>query len=373
MKKNHFLTIIVAVLAVTTVFTACLGDDEAYSAGFVFTKPQQLRTSVYANTTNDTVVVYCKGPWQITSETPDARWCTINQTKGGGTATYSINVQFEQNTTGQARLAQYTITDTDRPDKAFSTWQYLQNATRGDGSLGSAALVKSITSSDDWTVTVSYDAKCRPTEINVKNPEGNSDKYSMNYDEVKGIITVTNGSSVLTGTMDNGYQTGRLVGISDTIGYTPQYYPNGVEVSANYAFNYLASRVARTLAFAYRLGGKSLAPDSLHTADSLTYYCRWKTGTRTTTIERFRLDYGQMDNRCQTVDVNQLLLGMADCEPLQLLAMFRYTRSTSIVTRATSDKGTIVVTTELNADRSVRRMVVKDSRQDTEVTYDFAY
>lgn len=373
MKKHHILTIIVAVLAVTTVLTACLGDDEPYSAGFEFGKPQQVRSYVYANTVRDTVVVYCKGPWQITSDTPEAQWCTIERTKGGGSTIFSINVQFDQNTTGQARVAQYTITDTDHPDKGYATWQYLQHATRGDGSMGSAALVKSITSSDDWTVTVSYDAKCRPTEINVKSPAGANDKYSMNYNEVSGIMTVTNGSSVLTGTMDNGYQTAQLVGISDTIGYTPQYYPNGVEVSANYAFNYLASRVTRTQAYAYRLGGKSLAPDSLHTADSLTYYCRWKTGTHAVTTERFRLEYSQMDNRCQTVDVNQLLLGMADCEPLQLLAMFRYTRSTSIVTKATSNKGTILVTTELNADRSVRRMVVKDSRQGTEVTYDFAY
>jgi hypothetical protein len=373
MKKNHFLTIIVAVLAVTTMFTACLGDDEPYSAGFQFTKPQQVRTSIYANTTYDTVIVYCMGPWQITSDTPEAQWCTIDRTKGVGSATYSMNVLFEQNTTGQARIAQYTITDTDHPDKAFSTWQYLQYATRGDGSLGNAALVKSITSSDDWTVTVSYDAKCRPTEINVKNPAGNNDKYSMTYDEVKSLLTVTNGNSALTGTMDNGYQVEKLVGVGDTIGYALQRYPNGVQVSANYAFNYIASRVRRTQAFAYRLDGKSLAPDSLHTADSLTYYCRWKTGTYTTSTERFRLEYGQMDNRCQTVDVNQLLLGMADCEPLQLLAMFRLTRSTSIVTKATSDKGTIDVTTELNADRSVRRMVVKDSRQGTEVTYDFAY
>ena len=80
-----------------------------------------------------------------------------------------------------------------------------------------------------------------------------------------------------------------------------------------------------------------------------------------------------MDNRYQTVDVNQLLLGMDECEPLQLLSMFRLCRSTSIVKRATTTNGTIDVTTELNADRSVRRMVVKDSRRDTEVIYELTY
>ena len=90
-------------------------------------------------------------------------------------------------------------------------------------------------------------------------------------------------------------------------------------------------------------------------------------------MERLKLEYSQQDNRYQTVDVNQLLLGMEDCEPLQLIAMFRYCRSTSIVKRATTANGTINVSTELNADRSVRRMVVSDSRRGTEVTYNFEY
>ena len=119
---------------------------------------------------------------------------------------------------------------------------------------------------------------------------------------------------------------------------------------------------------------KSVEPDSLHTADSLTYYNLRKIAPQNVTIERYGLEYGLMDNRYQTVDVNQLILGMDDCEPLQLLAMFRYCRSTSIVTRATRVGGGVIdVATELNADRSVRRMVVKDSTKNTEVTYDFEY
>ena len=64
---------------------------------------------------------------------------------------------------------------------------------------------------------------------------------------------------------------------------------------------------------------------------------------------------------------------MDECEPLQLISMFRLCRSTSIVTRAASAGRTIDVATELNADRSVHRMVVRDSRLQTEVTYDFEY
>ena len=64
---------------------------------------------------------------------------------------------------------------------------------------------------------------------------------------------------------------------------------------------------------------------------------------------------------------------MDNCDPLQLVSLFRYCRSTSIVTRATSADGSIQVTTELNSDKSVRRMVVADAIKGTEVTYDFTY
>lgn len=64
---------------------------------------------------------------------------------------------------------------------------------------------------------------------------------------------------------------------------------------------------------------------------------------------------------------------MDNCDPLQLVALFRYCRSTSIVTRATSTGSVINVATELNGDKSVRRMVVTDGLKGTEVTYDFTY
>lgn len=374
MKKIRLYANILAVLALATRLTACLSNEDPYSAGFQFSQPKNVRTSIYANTTTDSLVMLCLGNWQIASDTPDARWCTIDQMKGYGNAVYSLGVHFEPNTSGQSRLAQFTITDTTHPSDAHATWQYLQNATRGDGSFGSAALVKGITSSDGWEVSISYDDKSRPVELSVKGPENNSEKYNMAYDDRTQSLTVSTSSTSVSGTMDNGYQAEQLIGGGDTIGYAPQYYSNGMQMAASTAFNYIASRIRRTQAYAYLIGGKSLYPDSLHTADSLIYYSRWKlTADKPNTVERLKLEYSQQDNRYQTVDVNQLLLGMEDCEPLQLIAMFRYCRSTSIVKRATTANGTINVSTELNADRSVRRMVVSDSRRGTEVTYNFEY
>lgn len=374
MKKSSFLFAnIMAVLSVVVCLTACLGEDGPYSAGFTFAKPNSVRTYIYANTSNDSLVMQCLGPWQITSDTPDASWCTLEKTNGIGNAIYAFGVHFDQNTTGRPRLAQFTITDTDHPDQAHSSWQYLQYATRGDGSLGTAALVKGIKSSDNWEVSISYDEKSRPIKLIVKNPEGGREEFSMNYNESDKRLNVTTANGTMTGTMDEGYQSEKLIGGGDTIGYTPQYYSNGVEMSASYAFNYQASRIRRTQAFAYLLGGKSLYPDSLHTADSLVYYSRWNLESKPVTVERYKLVYGQMDNRCQSVDANQLFLGLANCDPLQLVSMFRYTRSSSIMTKATSKDGTIDVSTELNTDRSVRRMVVNDACHGTETTYEFSY
>ena len=373
MKITKTLANGLAMLAVAVLLTACLSNEDPHNAGFQFMKPTNVRTSVYANTTTDSLVMLSQGVWHISTDTPDARWCTIDKMNGNGYTIYALGVHFDQNTTGQSRLAQFTVYDTNYPDEGHASWQYQQHATRGDGSLGTAALVKGIKSSDDWEVAISYDAKCRPIQLEVKAPDGNKDQYSMTYDEVQSRLTVSNGSFVMSGDMDNGYQTERLIGATDTIGYAAQYYSNGMQMSANYAFNYMASRLNRRQAFAYLLGGKSLEPDGLHTADSLIYYSQWKSGSNPNVLEHYKLEYGATDNRCQTVDVNQLLLGMDKCEPLQLISMFRYCRSTSIVTRATTANGSINVTTELNADRSVHRMVVKDSRRVTEVTYDFVY
>lgn len=368
-----------AALAVAAQLTACLGNDDPHSSGFTFVKPTNVRTYIYANTTSDSLIMLSLGPWQISSDTPESQWVTIEQMKGMANAIYALGVEFKPNTTGKARLAQFTVRDTAYPDDAYASWQYLQHATRGDGSLGTAALVKTIKSSDQWEVGISYDTKSRPVQIIVKSAEGSREEYRMEYSESSSLLSIRTPDGTVTGTMDNGYQSERLIGAGDTIGYTPQYYSNGVQMSVSAAFNYVSSSYKRKQAYAYLIGGKDLSPDSLHTADSLVYLCRWNVppaGSTTVpeqTVERYKMEYSQIDNRYQTVDVNQLLLGMENCEPLQLLSMFRLCRSTSIVKRATSGSDVIDVTTELNADHSVKRMVVKDSRKGSEVTYEFEY
>jgi hypothetical protein len=314
------------------------------------------------------------GPWKITSDTPDASWCTLDQMSGKGNAIYAMVVNFAQNQTGKARLAQFTITDTDHPSEAHSSWQYLQYATRGDGSLGNAALVKSITSSDGYKAIFDYDEKSRPVSYQLTNPQGGvSSRLTMTYDESGGRLSVSTSSSQMSGTMDRGYQAERLYSASDTAGYFSQVYNNGVQVSANYAFNFMHTQSAKgQQAFSFLLNGQDLSPDSLHCPDSLRYYRKWNADSQKY-VEKMRLHYSTNDNRCQSADVNQLLLGFDECNPLLLLSMFRYARATSIISQADDERGRILVRTEHNADKSVKRMTVSDERKNTQIAYDFSY
>lgn len=372
-NHKHIATGILLTLVTAGTLTSCLNNEDPYQAGFIFSRPQFGTTGIFANTTGDSLIMQCYGPWEITAKLPGQSWVTIDQMKGKGSAIYSLGVSFEQNTTGAPRVAQFTIRDTDHPDEAYASWSYLQYATRGDGSLGSAPLVRTISSSDGYKATIDYDQKSRPVKYILTNPLGGvAEQTTMTYSETTSTLIVTRGSTSMSGAMDEGSQADRLVGVSDTVGYYSQYYPNGMSMPYNNAFNLISSSPHGLQAFSYLLGGQSLSPDSLHTADSLRYVRQWNED-RVRYVEKLKLEYSSADNRHQSIDPNQLLLGFAECSSLQLLSMFRYTRSTSIVSRAISELGSIDVATELNTDGSVKRMTVSDRRKGTEVVYEFGY
>ena len=369
MKKQINMLLTAAVMG--ALVTSCLKEEDPYNAGFQF---QYISGGVYANTVTDSIVFISYGPWKITEETPEATWCKIQTLSGRGNSRNRITVDFSQNTTGQSRKARFSITDTDHPGDARSSWSVVQTATRGDGSLGNAALVKGIKSSDGYEATINYDANARPVEYTLKDSEGLTKSHlQINYADASGVVSVNDGTEVMRGEMDLGSQTVQLIGDRDTIGYDVQYYSQyAVSPSMTYAFNFVSQRESGSQYYGILLNGQSLVADSLHCADSIRYIHRLRTGD-VQCREYMQLKYGAMDNRCQSVDVNQLLLGFGECHPMLLLSMFRYVRSTSIITSASSTNVDITVTTQLNADKSVSRMVVKDARKGSEVTYDFTY
>ena len=370
------LRTIFAAAIVLTMTASCLNNDDPYRAGFTFVRPTTQSTFVYANNVNEAIVLFSYGSWALNREGGDGGWCVPAIARGGGMATYTIPVSIEQNTTGAARKAQFYFYDTQHPDDAHVSLLYWQYATRGDGTLGNAADVKAISGTDGSRFELDYDAQHRPRSLHIT--QNGALLHAMSIAYTDSTMTVQHGTKTLTATIGSDYQPQTLIGSGDTIAYQAQHYSNGYPMAANYAFNLVHKTYnGHNTHYAYLLNGQSLMPDSLHCADSL------RTATVTdnkAAIKKMKLVYSKLDNRCQSVDVNQLACGTQQCDPYQLLSLFRYTRSTSIVSEVRHDDGNVNrVEVKLNADRSVSQMTVTFAGKDgasplaDSVTYTFEY
>ena len=139
-------------------------------------------------------------------------------------------------------------------------------------------------------------------------------------------------------------------------------------VAANYMFRFghYGVNSSSSVICKFPYNGCSLAPDSIHNVDTIYYY---KDGE----FERkLGMTYNSaLDNRYQSVDVNQLLLGVEECNPYLLASLFRYTRNTYIISEAKNDEEQITVYTALNNDKSVSALRV--TRGSETITYTFNY
>ena len=350
-----------------TLTVSCLEDKDPYRAGFFFRN--QLVTYVYANNTTDTISVYSYGHWSLTY---NSNWCKPERTSGNGESLYTFPVSFEMNNSGNSRGVQFYFSDTDHPGEANASIIFWQYATRGDGSMGSAADVKAITGSDGSQFDFNYDTQHRPTSLHIAKDGTVLHDIKIEYDDTDSVLTVTDKSKTLRSAYGRDYQPLMLLGEGDTIGYASQYYPNGMPVSTTNAFN-LEHRSAnrQNTYYAFLLNGQSLMPDSLHNADSLRI--AYTEPHAASVVDKYKLIFSESDNRYQSVDVNQLVFGTEQCDPYQLLALFRYTRSTSIVSELSTEEQAdrISITPTLNTDRSVKTLTV--ARKGETITYNFEY
>lgn len=348
----------------TVLMSACFDNKDDYSAGIFFERPQQTITPLYANTVSDSIILFSYGPWAITNANglPNS-WVDLTTKQGLGNRIYTFPVTFKENLTGEGRSASFTVRDTDHPNEAYSTFGYLQYATRGNGALGSAADVKTITGSDGSKIVIDYDKEHRPTSILMSKNDNtlNSLTFSYGFEE----MTIYAGNTNLKIACGKDYQPGNINMENDTLGYLAHHYKY-IDVPYTEIFSFQhAHGTGDDVLITYKLHGQNLMPDSLHNADSLTYY------VNKDIVEDLALQYSTMDNRCQSVDVNQLLLGIEKCDPYLLLGLYRYARNTSIISMAKKPEADITVTTTLNDNKSVASMKV--SRQGNEITYTFEY
>ncbi len=362
------MKIFFGIVATTLLMASCLTNDDSYRAGFQVVKPSS--AYYYANNTSDSLVFWSYGSWTLDDcQGYDNSWITIPTRKGNGYTDYSQLMRFTQNTTGEGRLALFQLSDTNHPSDAHASLAFWQYATRGDGTLGNAADVKSITGTDGSKINLTYDEKHRPLTV-VMTKDGNTlQNLSFEYDDNGQQMTVNSRGIVQTSSYGNSYQPKSLIGPGDSLFLTEQFYVSSV--NSPYAFNF----VERFSTGDYEAYGilqmkPCSNPDSVYVADSIRYQCK-----RSGVIEQefMALNYGQDDNRYQTVDVNQLILGVEHCNPYLLVSLYRLARSSRIVTSATfeqTDKN-ITVAARLNANKSVQQLSV--TRRGTTISYDFEY
>lgn len=351
---------------------SCLNTDDAYTAGFAFIKPTANVTALYANNTLDSIIFYSYGSWSLTTSAAMAgNWFSVATNSGKGETVYRLPVSFKQNTTGEGRYGSMKFTDTAHPDEASATIYYWQYATRGDGSLGSAADVKTISGTDGSLFAFNYDEQHRPLSVTISKDGNLLHSLALSYNTTDSMLTVRDKDKTLAGHFSRGYQPQQLIGSGDTIGYTSQYNALGYPVQANVAFNLVHRSHNSIRAYSFLLNDQPLAPDSLHCADSISFVSRNNDNNVTL---RYKMHYSSADNRYQSVDANQLIPGVEQCDPYQLLSLFRYTRQTSIVSEMTgsTENEHFVVTTTQNTDRSLHTMTVRRTGGD-EITYTFEY
>lgn len=356
--------------AIAPMLAGCIGDDVG-NAGF----SQVAVTLPYANDTIGGISFASYGPWVMTQNS-GVNWCKIKTMNGTGNAIYFIPVHFEQNNTGTERSASFKINDT-RTNDAYINFSMYQFATRGDGSLGNAPLVSSIageTKDASGKVTgtslieLEYDEVCRPLSLVIKDNDETLRNMTFEYNQKDSTMYVNTGSGTpLSAKYGSGYQPERLTSTTDTVGYYDQLSLSSSRIAFNVEER---KRGGEQTAHAMLLVGQNISPDSEHTADSLRYIHIYTDGSQY--LEKMKLNYSDNSNRSQSVDANQLLLGVKECNPYMLLSLYRHARNSKIISKAETATGNFTVETTHNQDKSVRTMTVTD-KKGNKTTYTFSY
>ena len=362
--------------ALIPLFAACVGS-ETERAGFstvAFTVP-------YANSTDGMIAFATYSKWHITQNSGNS-WCRIKTMEGEANMIYQIPFTVTTNTTGESRSASFTLQDNGDGDVKVNFLLY-QYATRGDGTLGNAAMIKRIEGTDGSIITAGYDALARPVSLTIEKNGTQLRSLEISYsDDTDSTMTVrskraaTTATATLTAKYDAGYQPATLTSSTDTVGYRGQGYVYG---GSSFAFNVEEHFMGgEYTAQALKLNsGQSLAPDGKHVSDSLRYMHRYADGT--VMLEKLKLSYSSRDNRRQSLDINQLLLGVEECNPYTLVSLFKYARNSSVISEAESEDSRLTVETTAGADGTVSTMTVKrtpvgkDGGEEKTVTYTFSY
>ena len=367
----------------------------------------------YANESSDSLKFVSYSPWKIVQTEGDEGFVTINgKTSGKGNVLVSYGVNFSENTTGKGRFATYQIVDSEDASRAKATLRYVQFATRQDGALGNAAEVKNISGSDGSNIDITYDLRHRPLTISMSagdmkreisfayNDNDNTvtatqSKYEFSYADT--LFTYNNvklNGSYLDRFLPNVnsyiYQPRMLMTLdsneaslvntfNDTRNYIKQtmayqaFSNNGYEYSFANGFmvkNTIGNKFAQAIGVYYN-GKSKLDVDSIYKADSIGVERIYSDHKHKS--EMYKLSFSNISNRMTTVDANQLMEGVANCDPYLLLSFYKLARQSYVFAKAEGKKGArYTFDTKTNADGSIKTLDVTDANGN-KITYTFRY
>ena len=356
MKTTKFIASIAAALTLTS----CL--DSPSNDYHQITPP--VSEIAYANTPSGRLSFLSVQEWRINPLSSND-WLTIDQMSGPAGYYNVLNITYKPNTTGQWRYTTFQLQDVTSADVScnFAIYQY---ATRGDGSMGCAGIVKRITGSDGSEINISYGIYTTPTEIKIsKNGEV---LRQLTFDcGSDSLYTIKDGSVTLKSKYNNGFQPVEdFTSSTDTIGTVI-----GGNGSTLVRPIYLHSSKKKSIGMSIDFVNQETGVDAQRAADSVRYMYINEEGVRE--WHKFKTDCStNVDNRYQTVDVNQLFMGVEKCDPYCLLGIFRYTRCGYIYKSMTYQDKAYTLEPTLNGDKSVKELKVTDPDGQV-ITYTFEY
>lgn len=367
----------------------------------------------YANEYSDSLKFLSYSPWKIEQTEGDEGFVTINgQTSGKGNMIVSYGVTLSENTTGKSRFATYQIVDSEDASRAKASLRYVQFATRQDGALGNAAEVKNISGSDGSNIDITYDLRHRPLSISMSAGDMKRE-ITFAYDDNDNTVTATqskyefsyadtlftynnvklNGSYLdrfLPNVNSYIYQPRMLMTLdsneaslvntfNDTRSNTKQamayqaFSNNGYEYSFANGFmvkNSIGNKFAQAIGVYYN-GKSKLDVDSIYKADSIGVERIYSDHKHKS--EMYKLSFSNISNRMTTVDANQLMEGVAYCDPYLLLSFYKLARQSYVFAKAEGKKGArYTFDTKANADGSIKTLAVTDINGN-KITYTFSY
>lgn len=367
----------------------------------------------YANEYSDSLKFLSYSPWKIEQTEGDEGFVTINgQTSGKGNMIVSYGVTLSENTTGKSRFATYQIVDSEDASRAKASLRYVQFATRQDGALGNAAEVKNISGSDGSNIDITYDNRHRPLSISMSAGDMKRE-ITFAYDDYENTVTATQSkyefsyadtlftynNVKLNGSYEdcflpnvnsyiyqprllmtlNSSETALVNTFNDTRNYIKQtmayqaFSNNGIEYSFANGFmvkNSIGNKFAQAIGVYYN-SKSNLDVDNIYKADSIGVERVYSDNKHKS--EMYKLSFSNISNRMTTVDANQLMEGVANCDPYLLLSFYKLARQSYVFAKAEGRKGTrYTFDTKANADGSIKTLAVTDANGN-KITYTFRY